>query len=262
MQCNEILNYLTTIYNAKFTDLVLAMVNTADNPTGIFTEILEVFLSHDRCDEGARQCILQKAREQYSVQLGTLTSKGSRWHFSALKAKACKIEELDLETMLPEMQQIAPDLCILISDLMSADRKLAARRVELAAVRMKKAAVLKKNRSERAARKVRVADVGDVVAESSSEEELWQSVGDAPALERDEDEELWAQLDAIDEEAYWREEFEPHIPEDPTDETSAHDVDHALERRNSLTKIVSLIGYYENQNNKLTEGPSRRVLCV
>lgn len=247
-QCHEILHYLKTIYNVTLIDLVRAVVNTADNPIEIFTEVMEMFMTHDRCDEEAKQCVLQKAREQYSGQLGTLASKGSGWHFSALKAKARKIESLDLETMLYEMERIAPDLCVLISDLMSADRKLAARRVELAAIREKKAAALKRKRAERAARKARAADAA---AESSSDEELWRSVGDASALEReewDEDEQLWAQLpnisegdlNAIDEETYWRQEFEPHMPEDPTDETSAHDVDRALERRNALTRIVSV----------------------
>lgn len=264
-QCDEISQYLTTIYNATFIDLVLAMINTIDNPIGIFTEILEIFMNHNRCNEEANQIILQRAREQYSVQLGTLASKGSGWHFSALNAKARKIEDLDLETVLYEMQQIAPDLCVLISDLMSADRKLAARRLELAAVRERKAAALKRRRAERAARNVRAADVGVAAAEPGSDEELWQSVGDAPMLEgeeQDDDEQLlWAQLpnisegdlDAIDKDAYWRQEFEPHIPEDPADETSAHDVDRALERRNSLMKIVRLISIFcERLNNELT----------
>ena len=112
--------------------------------------------------QGGKGCILQVTKGHFSDQLSILASKSSGWHLSALKAESHKIEDLDLETMLCDMQCIAPDLCTFIQEMMSADRKLVAR----------------------------CAD------------------------------------------------FEPHMPEDPSDNGCAHDEDRARERRDSLTKIV------------------------
>lgn len=225
--------------NATMIDIVDSVLQSNHNPISIFKEIIQRYLDHETWGTEARAWVIQLAREQYGSQLGVLASKSSGWHFSALKAKACKIEDLEVETMLRGMQQIAPDLCSLISELMSADKKLDTRRIELAATREKRAAELKTKRdTAKAAHNARAADLED-----NDEVMYWQSVGDVPDLEheeRDEEEELWAQFGSLedDEDTYWRQEFEPHMPEDPSDEASAHDVDHARERRNSLLKIV------------------------
>ena len=41
----------------------------------------------------------------------------------------------------------------------------------------------------------------------------------------------------LDEDQYWSRDFEPHMPEDPSDNGSAHDEDRARERRDS--KVVA-----------------------
>lgn len=232
---------------ATVTDFIFSVVNLSDNPVSLFTNILHTFLDHEQWGHEARGHVLELAREQYSTQLDVLASKGSGWHFSALKAKARKIEDLDVETMLSQMEELAPDLCSLVGDLLSANKALDARRLRHAEKRKTQAAELKAKRVQKVAHKA-----GEDTARNagSDEEDMWQSLGDMPDLEDipdpDEDQELWAQLPNIlagdlengDEDAYWRRESEPHMPEDPADGTSGHDEDRADERRKALLKIV------------------------
>ncbi|KAK7680589.1 hypothetical protein QCA50_016371 [Cerrena zonata] len=253
-QISEILHYLKSNYHASLVDLVISAVTLNNNPMNIFMEIVHRFLNHDVCGPLATEIILQVARERYMAQLSMLASKASGWHFSAKKAKAHRIEDLDIEPMLEQMQQVAPDLCMLVGDLLSANKGLAARRENRAVTRERRVAERRERQAQRAARNTTAptasAEEQRPSAEIDSDEELWRSVDDTPTrYEEEENEEgLWAQLpdnpaedpDGDDEEAYWRDDFEPHMPEDPTDATSGHDVDCAYERRHALLKIKTV----------------------
>ena len=110
---------------------------------------------------------------------------------------------------------------------MSADKKLIARRMELAAARERKAKEWKQRHAQRVAQGVAEAvdeSEGNNAAEGE-DDDIWNQV---PEID----------IDLVDEDQYWTQHFEPHMPGDPSDDTSAHDEDRARDRRISLTKIV------------------------
>ena len=228
LQGSECLHYLKSQYNTTLQEFITIGIGLSDDPMGTLTEVLQTLLECEQWGNEAKECILQVAKEQYNYQLGMLASKSSGWHFSALKAKSDKIEKLDIGSMITDMQQIAPDLCTLVEDLMSADKKLIARRMDQAALRERKAAERKAKRDARHAREAATADgAGGHDQLLGEDDDIWNLVPDI-------DIEL---VDAF-ENQYWTQDFEPHMPEDPSDDASAHDEDRARERRVALTKIV------------------------
>ncbi|KAK7677433.1 hypothetical protein QCA50_019546 [Cerrena zonata] len=273
IQLLEALHYMKTHYNASLMDVVVFAVTLNDNPKNIFTEILQTLLDNEVCGPGAIEWLFQTVRESYTSQLDALAAKASGWHFSAVRAKARDIEDLDIEPMLLEMQQVTPDLCTLVGDLLSADRVLATYCEKRAVTQEKKAKKWKRNSVPQSAHELAaliIATKDHPSTEAGLDDGLWQNFDDLPPLHSieegtpmDSDEDLWGQLPDIsvanlgrdDEEIYWRQDFESHIPNTITGPTQV------LSRRqhsqpihgSSVCWSLSAIKYCSGQQNLLLD---------
>jgi len=130
-----ILQHLTE-YNTTICDFILSTVHDPhfrDHPlvTGFLHDAIDILSSlyeHPALHRVILDWSLDLVRKDHARSLQNLSSKKSRWHFSALHACIAPIHDFRMEDMACQIEVTAPNLWYTIISLLSADPRQVRRR--------------------------------------------------------------------------------------------------------------------------------------